>query len=75
MPTITEDDGESSGRTWMKNGISIVLVCVVGALGWLIAGKSGVWVPTALKDDGEDAGDQPVGAEILGYLSAVAYLG
>jgi hypothetical protein len=58
----------------VKNALSIVGVCVVGTAGWAIAWKSGVWVPQP-QHNTEDTSDNPVGAMILGYASAVAYLG
>lgn len=64
--------GESGlRRPWVKNAISILLVCAAGAAGWTIAWRSGLWKPEA----GGSANDAAVGAEVLGYLSAVAYLG
>jgi len=72
LPTIPDvGDGASE---WVKNALSIVGVCVVGAAGWAIAWKTGVWVPQP-QHNTEDASDNPVGAMILGYASAVAYLG
>jgi hypothetical protein len=49
-------------------------VCVVGAAGWAIAWKTGVWAPTPLRD-GTDGDEVALGAQILGYISAVCYLG
>jgi len=46
----------------------------VGAAGWAIAWKTGVWVPQSTHDDAAGT-DTPIGAEILGYASAVCYLG
>lgn len=68
---------EEAGRgAWLKNTLSIVLVIAAGAAGWVIAWRSGVWTPTA--ETGSDPAAQaqaPLGAEILGYFSAVCYLG
>ncbi|GIZ49979.1 hypothetical protein CKM354_001299400 [Cercospora kikuchii] len=64
----------TTGKTWLKNGLSIVLILVAGAAGWAIAWRAGVWQPTPLGEEGSDE-HTPVGAEILGYISAVAYLG
>ncbi len=58
-------------RPWVKNALSIFLVCAAGAAGWAIAWRFGLWKPEI--DSG--ANDVAVGAEVLGYLSAVAYLG
>lgn len=55
----------------MRNTGAILGTCLVGALGWFIAYKSGAWsVP---KDD--QGVPQAMGAQVLGYLSAVLYLG
>ena len=71
LPIIPEV--ESSGRAWLRNSISTVLVILAGGIGWVIAWKLGAWKPTSA-DTGLDE-HPPLGAEILGYLSAVAYLG
>ncbi|MCJ1416866.1 hypothetical protein MMC32_003205 [Xylographa parallela] len=71
LPSIPEV--ETSTRNWLKNFICIILVCLAGCLGWVVAWKLGAWKPTSAEDN---ANPHPaVGAEILGYLSAVAYLG
>lgn len=72
LPTIA--DIEEGGSEWMKNALSIIGVCVVGAAGWAIAWQTGVWVPQREIDDtpGEKVA---YGAQVLGYISAVCYLG
>ena len=73
MAAIVEE--ESGGRAWFKNTVSIFLVCAAGAAGWAIAWKSNVWHP-APEEGGHTGGDHtPIGAEVLGYISAVCYLG
>lgn len=72
LPSIVED--EQGHKQWIKNALSIVGVCVVGAAGWAIAYKTGVWQPTPADND-NDAGPIAPGAQILGYASAVCYLG
>lgn len=72
LPSIGEDAEASS--EWVKNALSIIGVCVVGAAGWAIAWKTGVWVPTPAEDD-STSGDIALGAQILGYASAICYLG
>ncbi|KAF9738657.1 hypothetical protein PMIN06_001931 [Paraphaeosphaeria minitans] len=76
LPSLVEE-GEARGGAWAKNVASIVGVCAVGAAGWAIAWKAGVWVPTpehgASPSDPEP--DTPLGASVLGYASAVCYLG
>lgn len=72
---MEEDDGPDA-NPWLKNTLSILGVIVVGAAGWAIAWQSGAWKPTpTLPDGGEVKGKTPLGAEILGYMSAVCYLG
>ncbi|KAK3723638.1 hypothetical protein LTR37_001519 [Vermiconidia calcicola] len=60
--------------SWVKNTISILLIFLAGTAGWAIAWRTGAWRPTPVGKEGED-GRGPVGAEILGYASAVLYLG
>ncbi|KAF2127088.1 PQ-loop-domain-containing protein [Dothidotthia symphoricarpi CBS 119687] len=71
LPAIAEvKDAEYSA--WIKNALSIVGVCIVGTAGWALAWKTGVWVPQ--RTDNEPA-QIALGAQILGYASAVCYLG
>ncbi|KAH6639360.1 PQ loop repeat-domain-containing protein [Boeremia exigua] len=71
LPTILDVEDEPS--EWMKNALSIFGVMAVGAAGWALAWKSGVWLPQPT--DTEDAAPIALGAEILGYASAICYLG
>jgi len=73
LPTIP--DVEEGASEWVKNTASIVGVCIVGAAGWAIAWKTGVWVPQPTHGDTGESSDSPLGAQILGYASAVCYLG
>ncbi|KAA6410393.1 MAG: vacuolar membrane PQ loop repeat protein [Lasallia pustulata] len=76
MPSIAEEHGVT--QELLKNGVSIFLVCAAGAAGWAIAWRAGVWRPTPAEDkNNNSSGDTPVvlGAQVLGYLSALAYLG
>ena len=76
LSKILEEDDAPNGNAWLRNTVSILLVIAAGTAGWAIAWKSGVWTPTP-----EDSGASPetkqvaLGAEILGYVSAVCYLG
>lgn len=72
LPTIA--DVEEGGSEWIKNALSIIGICAVGAAGWAIAWKTGVWAPQSA-DNETSGGETPVGAEILGYASAICYLG
>jgi uncharacterized protein with PQ loop repeat len=73
LAKILEESDESGVRLWFKNAMSILAIMVVGAAGWAIAYESGAWKPTPLSSDADEE-KIATGAEILGYLSAVAYL-
>lgn len=72
LPSLVEED--SNGAEWIKNALSIFGVCAVGAAGWAIAWRTGVWVPTPENDSSSDP-ETPLGASVLGYISAICYLG
>jgi len=54
-----------------RNILAIAGICFAGTLGWFVAWKSGAWSAT----ESDDSQEMPRGAEILGYLSALLYLG
>lgn len=67
------EEGDSGRSACVKNSISLIAICVVGMVGWTVAWQTGVWKPAA---QGENGGvDMAAGAQVLGYFSAVAYLG
>jgi uncharacterized protein with PQ loop repeat len=72
LASILEE--ETGSKQWVKNAISIIGICIVGAAGWAIAWKTGVWKPTPV-DNNTGGGEVALGAKILGYASAVCYLG
>lgn len=70
--TLAKIVEEDSGRNaWVKNTLSCLAICVVAVVGWTIAWKTGVWKPTPQKPNG----DMAAGAQVLGYFSAISYLG
>lgn len=77
LSKILEEDDSQGGNQWVKNALSIVGVVAVGTAGWAIAWQSGVWTPTP--EEGSvpagTASESAVGATVLGYISAVCYLG
>ncbi|KAL1612282.1 hypothetical protein SLS60_000506 [Paraconiothyrium brasiliense] len=75
LPSLLEEEDEASQSAWLKNTLSIFGVCAVGAAGWAIAWRTGVWVPTPENDGSSSDPETPLGASILGYASAVCYLG
>ena len=74
LAQIFEESDENGARLWFKNAMSVIAIGVVGAAGWAIAYESGAWKPTPLATPGDEE-KMATGAQILGYLSAVAYLG
>ncbi|OSS51968.1 hypothetical protein B5807_03959 [Epicoccum nigrum] len=71
LPTILDVDTEPSEA--LKNALSILGVVAVGAAGWALAWRSGVWEPQPT--DGRDLEPIAPGAAALGYASALCYLG
>lgn len=74
LAKILEEADENGARLWFKNIFSILAIIAVGSCGWAIAYQSGVWRPSSEKHAADDE-SMAVGAQVLGYLSAVAYLG
>lgn len=72
LSTIPEDGGYT--RPWVKNTLAVLAVCAVGVAGWAIAWRVHLWKPTPEDGDSRNTNRNP-GAEFLGYLSAVLYLG
>lgn len=68
---------EEAGETnpWVKNTVSVLGTLVAGAAGWAIAWQSGVWKPTPEQNEVVGGPQMAVGAQVLGYISAVCYLG
>jgi len=62
----------SPTAVFVRNAISVLAVCIMGGVGWFIAWKTGAWT---LPESEENNSDTPVGAAVLGYASAVLYLG
>lgn len=74
LERIPEDPKDSPTRAYVKNTLSVLMILAVGTAGWAIAWKTGAWRPTPVGGE-EGAGPTPLGAETLGYASAVCYLG
>ena len=67
-------DESTRAKTWIKNTVASTLVIMVGVAGWTIAWRTGAWKPTPPESHDYDQ-NPPIGAEILGYGSAILYLG
>ncbi|KAI9680604.1 MAG: hypothetical protein M1817_004044 [Caeruleum heppii] len=74
-PLEALQEKEDDGRPWLRNTLSVALILLGGAGGWLLAWSLGVWAPTP--EGGEDASpiNTALGAQVLGYISAICYLG
>ena len=72
LAPVLEEEAPKKG--WLRNILSVFLIICAGAAGWAIAWKAGAWRPTPIADPSKDS-DMPIGAAILGYASAVLYLG
>ncbi|KAK8167965.1 PQ loop repeat-domain-containing protein [Phyllosticta citrichinensis] len=73
-PDGPSEHDEPAASEWKKNTLSILAICLAGAAGWAVAWATGVWRPVPLDQD--TSGDEmALGAQILGYISAVCYLG
>ena len=56
---------------WIRKTLCVFAVFIIGVIAWVIALQLGVWKPA----NRGDSAPQPTGAIVLGYLSAVCYLG
>jgi uncharacterized protein with PQ loop repeat len=74
LAKILEESDENGARLWMKNMLSVLAIILVGTCGWGAAYGTGAWKPTPLVKDVE-VEEMATGALVLGYASAVAYLG
>ncbi len=75
LTKILEEDDSPDARPWFKNTLSVLAVVAVGTAGWAIAWQSGVWVPSPENGDAVEPNSTAVGAKVVGYISAVCYLG
>ncbi|PYI04909.1 vacuolar membrane PQ loop repeat protein [Aspergillus sclerotiicarbonarius CBS 121057] len=68
------EENDVGRKAWVKNFSSVLGICVIGLAGWTMAWRTGVWKPAPVEE--VDGGvDMAPGAMILGYISAVCYLG
>jgi uncharacterized protein with PQ loop repeat len=58
----------------IQNCLSILAICAAGTAGWALAYKTGAWHPVPLHDH-DSTPPTPLGASLLGYGSALLYLG
>ena len=60
-------------RSWVVNIMSIVAISGLGLAGWALVWQLGLWQPT--EQDSGRSSTQPLNAMVLGYISALCYLG
>lgn len=64
----------TASSAWIKNSLSILAIIAAGTAGWALAYKTGAWHPVPIKNHA-DSTPTPLGASLLGYGSALLYLG
>lgn len=74
LAKILEETDESGARLWLKNVLSVLGIVVVGTAGWAAAYGTGAWKPSP-QPGSVHAEEVAAGAQVLGYASAVLYLG
>ena len=74
LSTVMEASLKSTARMWAKNVLAVLGVCLLGVAVWGVAWRVGWWKPQP-EDDGVKEGKSIVGAEVLGYISSILYLG
>ncbi|KAJ9607540.1 hypothetical protein H2200_007618 [Cladophialophora chaetospira] len=74
LAKILEESDETGTRLWFRNAMSVLAIGVIGTAGWALAYESGAWKPSPTSS-GDEPEAMPAGALVLGYFSAVAYLG
>ena len=74
---LEETTSTPSRRAWLTNTLSILGIVLVGTAGWAAAYASKAWTPTPPPSQDPDLSTprMAAGAQVLGYLSAAAYLG
>lgn len=66
----------TSLSAWAKNTLSVLAICAAGTAGWALAYKAGAWHPVPLPSPHSPTHEKtPIGASLLGYGSALLYLG
>lgn len=66
------EESEYGRKAWIKNFISVLGIFVIGMAGWTMAWQTGMWAPAP---ETHNDGGVATGGQVLGYFSAVCYLG
>ncbi|POS86182.1 hypothetical protein EPUL_005020 [Erysiphe pulchra] len=73
----TFESKKTKSSPWLNDAICFLAVIVIGSIGWIIAFYAQIWTPTPPPNEPSSPGiitATPIGAEILGYVSAICYL-
>ncbi|KAJ5162943.1 uncharacterized protein N7500_004773 [Penicillium coprophilum] len=67
------EENDYGRKAWVKNFTSVVGIFLIGIVGWTMAWQTGMWAPAPL--DNKNGSEEAIGGLVLGYFSAVCYLG
>ncbi|KAJ5834380.1 hypothetical protein N7447_000406 [Penicillium robsamsonii] len=67
------EESDYGRKAWVKNITSVAGIFLIGMLGWTMAWQMGMWAPAPL--DNKNGSEEAIGGQVLGYFSAVCYLG
>ncbi|KXG45301.1 uncharacterized protein PGRI_042140 [Penicillium griseofulvum] len=67
------EENDYGRKAWIKNFTSIVGIFLIGMVGWTMAWQTGMWEPAPL--DNKNGSEEAIGGLVLGYFSALCYLG
>lgn len=67
------EENDYGRKAWVKNFTSVVGIFLIGMGGWTVAWQTGMWSPAPLENN--NGSEEAIGGLVLGYFSAVCYLG
>jgi hypothetical protein len=67
------EENDFGRKAWFKNLASVLGIFVIGMAGWTMAWQTGMWEPAPVENN--NGSNEETGGLVLGYFSAVCYLG
>ncbi|KAJ5130734.1 uncharacterized protein N7515_006773 [Penicillium bovifimosum] len=67
------EENDYGRKAWAKNITSVLGIFLIGMAGWAVAWRTGMWEPAPLENN--HGTEEATGGLVLGYVSAVCYLG
>jgi hypothetical protein len=67
------EENDYGRKAWIKNFASVIGIFIVGMAGWTMAWQTGMWAPAP--QENHNGPDEATSGLVLGYFSAVCYLG